>query len=391
MKFVTTLTAVVLVAAMGRATAGQGTEATAPVAPRFLSGTGLYADAATLKIDARNRLFSPQYPLWSDGATKRRWVQLPAGSTINVADLAKWELPVGTKFWKEFSFKGRKVETRFLWQTGKDQWIFASYAWNEAQTEAELASETGIANITEVEGGKRHSIPSVGECRACHDSQRTETLGFDALQLSTDRDPNALHAEALTPEMLTLRTLVDEDLISPKRADLVTNPPRIAAASPVTRTALGYLSTNCGNCHNRDSSIASLGLDLKHTVDEPKHAGNEPKGSSLQDSHSRRDSRRDEPLGSSINECTAAIATTVGQRGHWVVPEAEAESRIINPGHPESSALIRRVKSRRPLSQMPPIGTVAIDRQAVDLLTAWVEGNAAEWQRLMAQCATQSH
>ncbi|HEX8029962.1 MAG TPA: c-type cytochrome domain-containing protein, partial [Vicinamibacterales bacterium] len=110
-----------------------------------------------------------------------------------------------------------------------------------------------------------------------------------------------------------------------------------------------------------------------------------------QDSHSRRDSRRDEPLGSSINECTAAIATTVGQRGHWVVPEAEAESRIINPGHPESSALIRRVKSRRPLSQMPPIGTVAIDRQAVDLLTAWVEGNAAEWQRLMAQCATQSH
>lgn len=46
----------------------QGTGALAPVAPRFLSATGLYADVATLKIDARNRLFSPRYPLWSDGA-----------------------------------------------------------------------------------------------------------------------------------------------------------------------------------------------------------------------------------------------------------------------------------------------------------------------------------
>ena len=204
-------------------------EAQAPVAPRFLSQTGLYADAATQKIDSRNRLFSPQYPLWSDGATKRRWVRLPAGSTINVAELSKWELPVGTKFWKEFSFNGRKVETRFLWQTAKDKWIFASYAWNEAQTDAELASESGIANIAEVEGGKRHSIPSVSECRSCHDSKRTETLGFDALQLSTDRDPNALHAEPLTEDMLTLRTLVDENLITPKRPELIANPPRIQA------------------------------------------------------------------------------------------------------------------------------------------------------------------
>ena len=47
---------------------------------------GLYSDAATLTIDARNRTFSPQYPLWSDGATKRRWVRLPAGSQINVAE-----------------------------------------------------------------------------------------------------------------------------------------------------------------------------------------------------------------------------------------------------------------------------------------------------------------
>lgn len=353
MKTLATIIAVGMFAAIVTAAAASETGVRAPVAPRLLSQTGLYSDAATLKIDARNRPFSPQYPLWSDGASKRRWVRLPAGSQIDVANLEKWELPVGTRFWKEFSFKGRKVETRFLWRTSKDRWVFASYAWNDAQTDAELASESGIADIAEIANGKRHSIPSVTECRSCHDSSRTETLGFDALQLSDDRDPNALHAEPPSPGMITLRTLVDENLISPARPELVTNPPRIAARSPITRTALGYLSTNCGSCHNRDSSIASL---VRQTATETAAAP----------------------------ECSA-----VGKRGHWIVPEAPEQSRIINPGHPESSALIRRIKSRRPISQMPPIGTVIADSQAIDLLTSWVQNNPDEWRNIVARCASQ--
>jgi hypothetical protein len=377
MKILTTVIAIGMFAAVVTATAASEKGGTAPVAPRLLSQTGLYSDAATLQIDARNRAFSPQYPLWSDGATKRRWVRLPAGSQIDVANLEKWELPVGTRFWKEFSFKGRKVETRFLWRTGKDRWVFASYAWNDAQTDADLASENGIAGIAEIANGKRHSIPSVSECRSCHDSGRTEILGFNALQLSDDRDPNALHAEPLSRDMITLKTLVDENLMSPARPELVTNPPRIAASSPITRTALGYLSANCGNCHNRDSSIASLGLHLKHEVGDVRRGA-----TSL--SAEARGAKAEVPP-----DCTPALATTAGRRGHWFVPEAPEESRLINPGHPESSALIRRVKSRRPISQMPPIGTVVADSQAVDLLTSWVQNNPDEWRDIVAKCAAQ--
>lgn len=83
-----------------------------------------------------------------------------------------------------------------------------------------------------------------------------------------------------------------------------------------------------------------------------------------------------------------ALATTIGRRGHWVVPEAQEESRIINPGHVEASALVRRMKSRRPISQMPPIGTVVADRQAVDLFTSWVQGNPEEWKQLVARCVS---
>jgi hypothetical protein len=85
--------------------------------------------------------------------------------------------------------------------------------------------------------------------------------------------------------------------------------------------------------------------------------------------------------------CASALATSVNKRGHWVVPEAPDQSRIINPGFADASALLRRVKSRRPISQMPPIGTVIADQEAVDLLTAWINGNSDDWKRIAAVCA----
>jgi hypothetical protein len=348
--------AVMFVATIVRSTASFETETLTPVAPQLLTETGLYSGEGTLQIDPRNRPFSPQYPLWTDGATKRRWVRLPDGAAIDATNVSRWEFPVGTRFWKEFSFDGRKVETRFIWRVSKERWVFATYAWNEAQTEAVLAPESGIPNAAAVAAGKRHSIPSVVDCQTCHVSSRTEILGFDALQLSDDRDPNALHAEAIAPGMLTLKTLVDEELLTPRRPELVASPPRIPADSPLARTALGYLSSNCGSCHNRESSIASLGLILKQTAAD-------------------------------TSSCTPALATTAGKRGHWVVPEFQEQSRIINPGHPESSALIKRLKSRRPSSQMPPVGTVVADRAAVDLLTSWVQSDPDAWTAMIARCA----
>ena len=351
-----------LAALMG-ATGLSQTGTLTPVAPRLLSQTGLYVGGGTRVVDARNRAFAPQYPLWSDGAGKRRWVQLPAGSAIDVNNVDRWSFPVGTRFWKEFAFDGRKVETRFLWQVSEEKWVFASYAWNDEQTEATLVPESGLPDAAPIAPGKRHSIPSVTECRSCHDSARTEILGFSALQLSDDRDPNALHADALTPDMITLRTLVDENLVSPRRTELKTRPPRIAARTPEARAALGYLSTNCGSCHNRESSIASLGLLLRHEV--------------------RRGGLSNPPT----PECSPALATTLNRKGHWAVPANSDESRVINPGKPELSALVQRARSRRPSSQMPPIGTVVQDTKAVELLTNWVGSHPAEWKRLAALCA----
>src|SRR5829696_3020920 len=42
--------------------------------PERLRDTGLYADWTTRAVAGGNLPFSPQYPLWSDGAVKSRWV-----------------------------------------------------------------------------------------------------------------------------------------------------------------------------------------------------------------------------------------------------------------------------------------------------------------------------
>ena len=299
--------------------------------------------------------------------------------TIDARSLDRWDFPAGTRFWKEFRFGGRKVETRFLRRNGDGSWTFASYAWNEAQTDAILAPADGLPNVAEIAPGKFHSIPAVTDCRACHDADgpepgvgsavpgsssgapsvvsgfsRTQILGFSALQLSTDRDPGAPHAEPLADDMMTLRTLADEHVLEPARPELVAAPPRIPAPDARTRSVLGYLSTNCGSCHNQDSSIANLGLLLKASV-APSHLR----------------------TGASVG---AGFSRLVGQQtSKWQIPNVpEAASQYVTPGTPELSAILVRMKSRRPSTQMPPLGTVLHDKEAIALVTEWIESLTAQ-------------
>ncbi len=277
--------------------------------PVRLSDTGFDARDSRLA-------FAPQYPLWSDGATKRRWVSLPDGGAIDATDPDAWHFPDGTKFWKEFSIGGRKVETRMLWKHN-GEWTFASYVWNDAQTEAVLAPAEGLTTGVEVAPGRRHRIPSIDDCRACHVTRRVEVLGFTALQLSDDRDPHALHAEPLQPGMVTLSQLMATGRLSNAPAHWVTHPPRIQAPDPETRAILGYLSTNCGSCHNAEGGVPSVDLKLKAYTSSTTHA--------TQTTH------------------------------------------LTYPTH----LMLSRMMSRRPSSQMPPLGTQVVDAEAIARLRRW--------------------
>lgn len=312
-------------------------------APARLSETGLYDREGN--VDPRNLAFSPQYPLWTDGAKKSRWIYLPEGTKLDVSNLDVWRFPTGTRLWKEFAWAGRPVETRFIWKATDTSWVFATYVWNESSTEALLAPPQGLPKHVEIAPGKRHSIPGVADCRSCHESSPAVVLGFSALQLSDDRDSLAPHREPVPPGGVTLRTLIEADKLQPARADLILNPPRIRAASPTARAARGYLAANCGGCHNSSGPLARLGMNLLPSA--------------------ICESRAPEP----------SLLSVLDTRGRFVVPGILPDSsRLVAPGAPDRSAVLYRMGSRRPSSQMPPLGTVMVDDEAVALVRSWIAG-----------------
>jgi mono/diheme cytochrome c family protein len=252
---------------------------------------------------------------------------------------------VGTRFWKEFSLDGRKIETRLSWRASEAGWVFASYAWNDGGTDAVLVPDDGLPAVTDIAPGRRHSIPSRTDCTACHGSDGNP-LGFNALQLSPDRDPNAVHGEPLPPGAVTLKELVEDRLFSPVRTDLVASPPRIRTANPETRAVLGYLAANCAMCHNGSGTIAAPGPVIRYD--------------------------------DLLRDGDAVARTLLRQPTRWQVPgAAEGDSMLVNPGSPDSSAILVRMRSRAPSSQMPPLGTVVRDQEAVEAIARWIKGDLA--------------
>jgi hypothetical protein len=313
--------------------------AAAPVAlPEHLRDTGLYADAAMSRLQSGVLAFSPQYPLWSDSATKRRWIWLPADTSIDATRPDAWEFPRGTKLWKEFSH-GARVETRFIERGMDGNWRYASYVWSADGQDAMLAPAAGISDLpVPTAPGVHYSIPAQDDCRACHEGAPVPVLGFSALQLSPDRDPRALHADAANPT-LDLPTLVARGLLAGLPEELLVNPPRIAAANVAERGALGYLHGNCGHCHNNDGPLAVLEMSLAQRVGSKESAGG----------------------------VLRSIVAVPGQ-----VRIGSAHLRVA-PGQPDASVLALRMQSRAPLQQMPPLGTAIVDIEAMALIDRWIE------------------
>lgn len=309
--------------------------------PERLSETGLYAEGQPGKIHPQAMSFTPQYPLWSDGTTKRRWLRLPPGASIDASDADAWKFPPGTRLWKEFSF-GRPIETRLIERLADGSWRFSTYVWNPEGTEATLAPENGIAALPAATApGGKYRILAQADCRACHEAANVPVLGFSALQLSPDRDPLAANASPTAHGDVDLPRLVEKGDVKNLPRGLLGTPPRIVARSPVERAALGYLHGNCGHCHSRADSDPLLPVDmvLEQTVSGRGHASAD------------------------------VLATLVDAQGHYRMTGAHA---LVAPGHPEQSTLALRMKTRNPMARMPPLGTSVPDPQGIALIEQWI-------------------
>jgi len=310
--------------------------------PARLADTGLYDDFAAKIVASDVHPYAPQYPLWSDGAEKHRWIRLPAGTAIDASDPDAWVFPVGTRIWKEFAF-ARRIETRFMERIENGVWLYATYRWNDDESDALLVGPRGVKRAAESRPGVPYGLPGVVECRACHESGLSPVLGFSALQLSTDRDPLAPHATPPEPGALDLAELVRRGLIDGLPEAIAAHPPRIRARDATERAAFGYLHGNCSNCHNRRSPIASLGLFLTVRADGTAEA----------------------------------LASAVDHPSHYRPTGTTIDERIV-PGDPAHSLLIARVSSRVPTLQMPPMDTHLVDDEALALLRTWITSDLAD-------------
>lgn len=316
--------------------------------PQWLSQTGLYGNAQIRSVNSNNLYFSPQYPLWSDGARKRRWISIPSGQKIDTSNMDQWVFPVGTRVWKEFSYQIHgvgnfvPVETRLLEKAGEGDWRFSTYVWTTRQNDARRAPEEGIEDFVDIGHGVQHDVPGRRECTFCHGLARRRDMiaGFDALQLSPKRDPDAIHGEALPNGAITLRDLITRGLVTHAPQAWPEIP--VASNNPLQRRVFGYFHGNCASCHSQDGYGVKTGLFLRQFVV------------------------------SRVPWSMTAFGSTVDVLTRFFqIPEMGAgETFRIRSGNPQASAILFRMRYKE--RRMPPVGTELFDDTAVHVVEDYI-------------------
>jgi uncharacterized repeat protein (TIGR03806 family) len=338
--------------------------ANAPKFPTKLSETGLFASTKDHTPAAGLIPYSVNAALWSDGASKDRFLALPDSSQIEFevevypqpapGAPPGWRFPADTVLVKTFSLEmeadnpasKRRLETRLLHfkpmpgtdEVGAQFWRGYTYVWNDEQTDAELLDAAGAVRSFQIKdahapGGKREQtwrFPSRSECTMCHTFSAKYALGVDTLQMNKDHDYGGVVANQLA----TLEHLGVFKKELPKRpAEL----PRLVdysdAHQAIDARARSYLHSNCAHCHRKWGG-GNAEFQLLQTL----------------------------PLAE-----LGILNTRPGQGGLDL-----KDPRILVPGDPERSLVLARMQ-RTGLGRMPHIGSNVVDDAAVKLIHDWIQ------------------
>ncbi|MDB5310371.1 MAG: gdhB [Gemmataceae bacterium] len=331
----------------------------APQFPRKLSETGVFASAKDHTPATGLIPYSVNAELWSDGASKERFIGLPGDSKIEYETVTYpqpapgstpgWRFPDGTVLVKTFSLetapgKKRRLETRLLVaervggteEYGDQVWNGYTYIWNDAQTDAELADAKGVDREFAIKTGgaerkQTWHFPSRAECTMCHTVTAKYALGVNTAQMNKDHDYGGVVANQLAT--LEHLGIFDRKLpaVPEKLAKLAD--PRDPKADLDAR-ARSYLQANCSHCHRKWGG-GNAEFQLLATLD-------------LKD--------------------TGTIGVKPGQ-GTFDLKDP----RLIVPGDPDRSMIHHRM-TRLGLGRMPHIASTVVDEQAVALVREWIKG-----------------
>lgn len=302
---------------------------TATTNPPQLSAFGFF-NGGPDKPSAKLIPYALKTPLFSDYAEKQRFIYLPQGAKLTVDSHGKVGFPVGTALIKSFGYhdasgKLNVIETRLLLHR-QNGWVALPYVWRKDHEEADLrVGGTRISASFKAPNGKDYSIsyavPNKNQCKQCHSSKDELMPIGPVLQnmvFKTPADRQRLLAKAMLSAAAPLLEVAWDD---PK--------------AQLADRAASYLRVNCGHCHSPGGSASNSGLFFDKPMTDPVHYG--------------------------IGKRPVAAGRGSG----------DAEF-VIDPGHPEQSILIYRMKSTDPGIAMPELGRSTVHEEGVDLLSKWI-------------------
>jgi cytochrome c553 len=366
--------------------------------PKKFSETGFYSNWQTKTITPEAAAFDVNTPLWSDAASKTRWILLKNPTDRVQFNPAEdyYEYPDGAVFVKLFQHDTipGNAASRIKWETRLlvnkksldsnsmqeyDYWYAFSYRWNPDGSEAELVPETGFNTSLNINSGGQQTVrkwafPSVSACNECHrqyDIKGNAVQGRAVLGFYT---PQINRGTVANPNLNQITELFQKNILtwsqpSPTAPVLAQLPKwgRVDDESvPLDTRARAYIAANCSGCHgerglatNATPHVAQLNYDFFKKSGDTLVPSMELRGAYV-----------------GIFDLQS-ITTPTGKT---------IEPALVVPGYPEISVLLYRMKQRNHLSpeedgafaktleQMPPVGVFEEDTLATRMISRWITG-----------------
>jgi uncharacterized repeat protein (TIGR03806 family) len=322
---------------------GHGIQArNAPPFPKKLSQWRLFTLRSGRLAPNKNVVpYDLNTPLFSDYASKYRFVWIPPGTSAQYRDDAPFDFPVGTVLAKTFAFPvdgspaERMIETRLLVHATLG-WTPLLYVWDDKQRDATLQLVPDPVPVKWTDAsGRRHEfnyvIPNVNECHECHDNQKVFLpIGPKARNLNKDY----AYSEGSENQLAHwARIGYLQGLPAPEAR------PRAASWDDTTTGSLAdraaaYLDNNCAHCHQPGGQAGYTGVDFRLTQ------------------------------------------TELAQQGLCKAPNSAGEVGGLRydlvPGRPDESILIYRLESTAPKTSMPALSRDVVHIEGVKLLREWI-------------------
>lgn len=309
--------------------------------PKTLTETGLFSSVKDHQPAPSLIPYNVNVPLWSDGASKERFLALPRNNSVAFNQKEQWEFPVGTVIVKTFFLqtdttnpeKRRRLETR-LWLQSARGWEGYTYLWNDEQTEATLLADWPFRKEYEIktpEGSVKQEwyFPSRSDCQACHTHNAGFVLGWNTRQLNRLENSGKRNTNQI--EKFQLLKLFTEPLL-PAAAELESYPDWEDEKAPLESRARAYVDVNCALCHSPGGFGTAGGSKANLDVHIP------------------------------FDAAFAVPTESNPDAPQWIVPRESHHSQLI-----------RRMSSRNPKDQMPPLATLVPDHNAQNVIRQWID------------------